>query len=316
MWKEWLVLLLGVVVLLVGADVMIRGARNIARALGISPLVIGLTVVAFGTSAPELFVSLAAAFQGNADVAVGNVIGSNTFNILVIIGLSCMVSKISIGSAVRWREMPIMIAVMLAFVLVSWDLVITRVEGMFLFCGILAYLFMNYRLVVGGKVKVEDVIEDIDELDQVSTNYMRNFGFVIAGLAGLIYGAELVVNQATFLARYFGISELVIGVTLVAAGTSLPELATTVLAALKGEPDLAVGNAIGSNIFNALCVIGATATVQPLTVNPQALAFDLPYMFFACLLVWPLMIWRRDLSRPEGGLMLAGYVSYIYLIVA
>ena len=317
MLTHYLLLFVGLVVLVVGADSLIRGASNVAKHFGISALVVGLTVVAFGTSAPELFVSVAAAFRGSADVAVGNVLGSNLFNILVIVGITSLLAPVEIGKAVIHREMPIMLAVLGAFLFVSWDLTITRVEGIALFSGLLGYLYLNYWLVKRGRVKLEEIEAGLEEAkSSESPNMFKQATFIILGLAGLVYGADLIVTNAVVIAKSLGVSDLIIGITLVAAGTSLPELATTVVAAWKGEPDLAIGNAVGSNVFNVLCVIGLTSVVTPLSVNPIARGFDLPYMFIACFLVWPLMYWRRTLRKLDGIFMLAGYAVYLVLLFA
>ena len=309
-------LIVGFVVLVVGAESLVRGATNIAKTFGISTLVIGLTVVAFGTSAPELFVSLVAAFKGTADVAVGNVIGSNIFNVLMIIGCSAIIAPVEISYAVRRREMPIMLITLGLMYLVAWSGVISRWEGWLLFVGILVYLVWNY---LSARRSVTVVIASKEEESRPSASgkfIFKNINFVILGLVGLVFGSNLIVDNATFIAKTYGVSDLVIGITLVAVGTSLPELATTVVAAIKGEPDLAVGNAIGSNVFNVLCVIGLTAGITPLSVNPQALSVDLIVMLVSCFAVWPLMLYRRKFGRLEGGLLVlvyAGYIAYLAL---
>lgn len=316
---ELILLIVGLGVLVFGADLMVRGASSIALSLGISTLVVGLTVVAFGTSAPELFVSVAAAFEGKGDVAIGNIIGSNIFNILIIIGLTAVLAPVQIARSVSWREMPIMLIAAGLFWIFSMDGTISQLEGGVLALGILLYIVENYLVVRYGKSSLtSEILQEIEEEEtaQARRPLIKNLIFIIFGLAGLIAGAELVVGNATLIAQSIGISDLVIGVTLVAVGTSLPELATTCVAALKGEPDLAVGNAVGSNIFNVLCVIGFTALIQPLSVSSQALGFDLPFMFIACILFWPAMLLFGKLGRFSGLCMLGVYGSYIYLVLA
>lgn len=313
MFLSYFNLIIGFVILVVGAEMLVKGATRFARSFGISTLVIGLTVVAFGTSAPELCVSVAAAWRGTADVAIGNVIGSNIFNVLIIIGLSaCIVPLVVTRSVVR-REMPIMLLALALFLLFSLDGVISRFEGLLLVIGIVGYLALNFVLYRMQTQSIEMLDLDDDESGQ-KAGTLRNGAFILAGLIGLVAGAELIVGSASAIARGFGISELVIGVTLVAIGTSLPELATTVVAACKREADLAVGNAIGSNIFNVFCVIGTTALLSPLNVSQKAIDFDLGYMFCACFLVWPLMVFRSRLGLLSGLLMLSGYVVYVYLV--
>ncbi|MDC0357502.1 calcium/sodium antiporter [Oligoflexia bacterium] len=312
MLVECALLIVGFFVLVLGAEILVRGARDIAKSFGISTLIVGLTVVAFGTSAPELFVSLTAAFHGNADVAVGNIIGSNLFNVLIIIGLAALIAPVHIASAIVKREMPIMLFSLALFVLFSIDLKISHLEGGILFAGIIAYLALSYKAVKKGKA----ALIAIDEPNQEQTHARKtvwNVAFVLAGFVGLVLGANLIVDNATIIARHFGVSDLVIGITLVAIGTSLPELATTIIAALRGEPDLAVGNAIGSNIFNVFCVIGLTGAITPLSVNPAALNFDLLFMLIALLCVWPLMLSRR-MGRVKGTIMLVAYFGYIGVV--
>ncbi len=316
-WQIFL-LLLGFGALVLGAESLVHGAKQIAKAFGVSTLIIGLTVVAFGTSAPELFVSTAAAFKGTADVAVGNIIGSNLFNVLVIIGLSAIISPLNVSSGVVKREMPIMIAALGIFWLASINGKIGRVEGSFIFAGILAYLALNYYLVLRDSAAAKAYLEgqeDVVDIEKTPPQkYAKSLGFILLGLAGLVGGSELIVDSATTIAKTFGISDLVIGVTLVAVGTSLPEVATTAVAAFQGESDLSVGNAVGSNIFNVLCVIGLTAIITPLVVSDSALNFDMAFMFFACAAVWPLMFFRRRLARVEGVLLILVYVAYIFFV--
>lgn len=307
MLLSFVLLVVGLTVLVFGADLLVKGAQNLAVRLGVSPLVVGLTVVAFGTSAPELCVSVAAALNDKADVAVGNVLGSNLFNILVIIGLTAVISPVRIARSIRHREMPIML---LSLVLTAWfslSGVIGRVEGAILFGGILLYLIYSYLQVRYGQLHVEE---------QASESSLKaDIVFVLLGLVGLVAGAELSVQHAVIIATFFGVSEFVIAVTLIAVGTSLPELATTLVAAARGEPDLAVGNAVGSNIFNVFCVLGATGLVVPIPVSASVLQFDGPFMIAACFFVWGLMWIRMEFNRLFGVLMLTVYLAYLVGII-
>ncbi len=311
-------LIAGLVILVGGAEYLVRGARVLALILGIPTLVVGLTVVAFGTSAPELFVSLAAALEGNGDVAIGNVVGSNICNILLIIGVTALLSPIHIAPTLAKREMPIMLLSLVAMIFFSYDLQISFLEGAGLMLGLIAYLIMNYVVVHRGEstLQAEVLEEEAEEEAALSRkNVPLNLFFVVLGLAGLVVGAELIVTNATLIARAVGISDLVIGVTLVALGTSLPELATTVVAATRGEADLAVGNAVGSNIFNVLCVIGLTTLITPLSVAATALQFDMVVMLLVSLLIWPVMLFRGKIGRLSGSVMLVSYVIYIAAVV-
>lgn len=297
-------LIVGIAILLGGAEMLVRGSRSLALSFGISTLIVGLTVVAFGTSAPELFVSLAAALDGTADVAIGNVIGSNLFNFLVIIGISAILSQVVIAKQLIRIEIPIMLCSLFAMYFFARDGVIERFEGILLFIGLLGYLLYSYLGVTNDDADSQPQTKDLIPL---KTSIL----FVVLGLVGLVIGARFIVDGAVFIARSFGISELIIGVTLVAAGTSLPELATTIIAAKEGEPDLAVGNAVGSNIFNVFCVIGSTAIVQPLAVVPSAVQYDLPFMCLGCLIFWPIFFLKGRASRLTGFSMIGIYVSYI-----
>ena len=303
---------LGLALLFVGADILIRGATGIARQFGVSTLVVGLTVVAFGTSAPELFVSVNAAWRGVADLAVGNVIGSNIFNILMIIGLSSLIAPMEVQSAVIRRDMPIMLAVLVLFYLAGMNGVIGRLEGGGLFIGILSYVYYNYRIATHSEIH-ELANEDLEQADDSSTNFslQRNLLFVGFGLIAMVFGSNWIVENATVIAKAFHVSDLVIGITLVAIGTSLPEVATTVVAAYRHESDLALGNGIGSNVFNVLAVIGLTGLILPLTVSQRAIEIDMPFMLISCFAVWPLMMFRRRLGRFEGLAMVAVYGAYV-----
>jgi len=316
MVSEFLILTLGLILLIGGAEFLVRGSTDIARSFGISTLIIGLTIVAFGTSAPELFVSLQASLSGTADVAVGNVVGSNIFNILMIIGLAALIKPLEISRAVLLREMPLMLAVLGVMVYCAHNGLISRLEGIILFVGIICYLIMNYALVKRRRVAalMEKELKEGEKDEHQGDGLVKNLFFVAGGLVALVAGAHWIVDSSLIIARHFAVSELVIGISLVAIGTSLPEVATTIAAARRKQGDLAVGNAIGSNIFNVLCVIGATATVTPLPVNQSAIDFDIWFMFFACLLAWPFMKTGNKVSRLEGSVMIAVYVGYMYYL--
>ena len=311
---------LGLVLLVFGADVLVGGAARIATRFGISPLVVGLTVVAFGTSAPELAVSVTAALspEGGADVALGNVVGSNIFNVLFILGLAALVSPLVVQRQLVRIDVPLMILACGACWLMALDGAITRLDGAILFGALLAYTFLLVRIARrSGDAPDEEVPSDAK--GALTARLPIQLGMIVAGLAMLVVGSGWLVDGAVAFARLFGVSELIIGLTIVAAGTSLPELATSVIAAYRGQRDIAVGNVVGSNIFNVFCVLGVSSMISPrgVAVAPAALSFDIPVMTavaFACL---PVFMTGGSITRWEGALFVAYYVAYTtYLILA
>ena len=314
MFLNIILLFVGITLLVLGAEYMVRGASRVAASFDIDPLVIGLTVVAFGTSAPELCVSVIAALEGTADVAVGNVVGSNICNILLIIGAAALFGSVSIPSAVVKRELPIMIAVMGVFYFFASSGEVSRVEGVALTVGILLYVAVSYYLALRDPSVSEFADEEI--LQPESRNLKRDGLFVVGGILGMVFGADLIVDSAVAIARAFSVSDLIIAITLVAVGTSLPELATTVVASKRGQAELAVGNAIGSNIFNVLCVIGVTSTIAPLPVSSEALSNDFPFMLLTSVVLLPLVMKRNPLKKGDGIGMLVVYALYVgYLVI-
>ncbi len=307
-------LILGLALILVGANALTDGASAIARRMGISDLVVGLTVVAFGTSAPELVISVMAAISGSAPLAIGNVVGSNIFNILVIIGVTAMVKPMIIQRSVMSLEIPMVILSSVILLMLgnsawidgSGVNQVSRLSGLFLL--ILFLLFMRYTF--ASAKNPENSQTEPEAIKPMAL--WKSILYVVGGLAGLIWGGDLFVDGASAIASALGVSEAVIGLTIVAAGTSLPELATSIVAATKGKPGLAIGNVIGSNIFNTLMVLGASATITPLpfgsignldllTLLGASLAFYLFGWFFK----------RRTITRVEGGILTLGYVGYI-----
>lgn len=312
----YLALVGGLVVLTMGADVLVRGASGLARAAGVTPLVVGLTVVAFGTSAPEVAVSVRASVAGQTGVALGNVVGSNVFNILVILGLSAVVAPLLVQRQLVRQDVPVLIGVSLLPILMALDGALARWEGILLLGGGATYAAF---LVWGGlRSAARASGPRLPRVPPAFRTWAVGILLVGVGLVGLVLGAHLFLEGAVAVARGFGISELVIGLTLVAAGTSLPELATSIVAAVRGERDIAVGNAIGSNIFNILVVLGAAATVAPagLPVPPGALTFDLPVMVAVALVCLPIFFTDWTITRGEGVLFVAYYVAYlVYLFL-
>lgn len=314
-------LIAGLVLLVAGAEVLVRGAAKLAAQFGIPPLIIGLTVVAFGTSAPETAVSVQSAFNGSGDLAIGNVIGSNIANVLLILGMTALIAPLIVSRQLIRLDVPIMIGASLLTFGLAWDGSLSRLDGALLFAGVLTYT--GFLIYSARKDKGSDDDEFAKEfgLDEAPKPYawVINLGLIIAGLVLLVAGSNFLVEGAVTLARALGISELVIGLTVVAIGTSLPELATSILAAIKGERDIAVGNIVGSNIFNLLCVLGLASLVSPaaISVSPNALAFDFPVMIAVAVACLPIFFAGYRINRWEGLLFLAYYVAYtLYLILS
>ena len=309
----------GLVALIAGAEAMVRGASRLAASWGISPLVVGLTVVAFGTSAPEMAVSVGAALSGSSDLAIGNVVGSNIANILLILGISALVAPLLVAEQIIRQEIPIMIGASLLVAVMALDGGIGRVEAALLFALVIAY---TVYLVVQSR-RASQATEDEFSSEIPTSQWDRHWGvqaaLVLGGLALLVLGADWLVGSAVVFARHFGVSDLVIGLTVVAVGTSMPEIATSLIAALRGQRDIAVGNVIGSNIFNLLAVLGAAGMVSTggLSVPEAARNFDLWVMLavaFACL---PILLTGREIARWEGAIFLGYYAAYtLYLVLA
>ena len=307
----------GVVLLIWGADLLVRGAAHLAALAGISPLVIGLTVVAMGTSAPELAVSLRATLGGQAELTLGNVVGSNIANVLLILGLAAVAAPLLVAARVLQREVPTMIGVSLLLWLLSADGALSRLDGLVLI-GLLV-VFLAVTVVLERRSAGEGAAGLVAPGAQGRGGVLTNLGLLVGGLILLVAGAQWLVDGAVTFARALGVSELVIGLTVVAVGTSLPEIATSVLASLRGEREIAVGNVVGSNILNILGVLGLTTVLspQPLQVPPSALAFDVPVLVATAVACLPIFFNGRLIARWEGALFLAYYVAYTaYLVLA
>jgi len=316
----------GLILLIVGGELLVRGASKLAISTGISPLVVGLTVVAFGTSSPELAVSLQAAAAGEVDIALGNVVGSNIFNVLLILGLSALITPLVVDGQIIRQEVPIMIGASLLLFAVSLDGGISRGEGavfVILLAGYTTFLIWQSRRQTqalqseyAGERHIADSLAHRTAWDDKLTVQLL---LIAAGLVLLVLGSGWLIEAATTIAKALGVSELVIGLTIVAAGTSLPEVAASVTAALKGQRDIAVGNVIGSNIFNILCVLGISSLVAPtaLAVAPSLLRFDMLVMIAVAIACLPIFFTGRTIARWEGAVFLGYYVAYTaYLILA
>lgn len=311
---------IGVGALVVGAEGLVRGAARLAARTGLSPVIIGLTVVAFGTSAPELAVSMGAAIRDEADLAVGNVVGSNIANVLLVLGLAAVAGGgLMVAQRIVRIDVPIMIVLSIAVFALGYDGQLSRWEGLAFVLTLIGYL--TWTVVSARRSDEPDVADEYDEA--LSEEKLResspiaDVGFVLAGLVLLVVGSSALVEAATDIASTLGVSELVIGLTVVAVGTSLPEIATSVLAAARGQRDLAVGNAVGSNLFNILAVLGITALVSPsaLPIPDGAISLDIPVMIAVAIACLPIFWNGYSLQRWEGWLFLAYYAAYVAWLV-
>lgn len=292
-----------------GAEWLVRGASRFARSFHIKPVVIGLTIVAFGTSAPELVTSITAGIKHLSDIAMGNVIGSNIANIGLILGLSALVRPLSIDMKLLYREMPIVVGISFLLYFMGWDGTLSRTEGGILCGGIVMYTFYVYRVALKETNAIEHEYEEF--LETKNTNNKNNIFLILIGLGALLAGAHFLVHAAIYIAKIIGISELVIGLTVIAVGTSLPELATSMVAAIRKESDISVGNVLGSNIFNILAVLGISSMIQPLSINTTSLVVDMPVMLFFSIFLIPLITWKFVLTRGQGVFLLMGYGIYV-----
>jgi cation:H+ antiporter len=310
----------GLVALIAGAEAMVRGASRLAASWGISPLVVGLTVVAFGTSAPEMAVSVGAALSGSSDLAIGNVVGSNIANILLILGVSALVAPLLVAEQIIRQEIPIMIGASLLVAVMALDGGIGRVEAALLFVLVIAY---TVYLVVQSR-RASQAVEDEFASEIPTSSWDRHWGvqaaLVLGGLGLLVFGADWLVGAAVVFARHFGVSDLVIGLTVVAVGTSMPEIATSLIAALRGQRDIAVGNVVGSSTFNILGCLGLSGLVSGdpgLLVPAAILHFDIWVMIAVALACLPVFMTGREIARWEGGVFVLYYAAYVtYLILA
>ncbi|HEX2191498.1 MAG TPA: calcium/sodium antiporter [Longimicrobiaceae bacterium] len=308
---------LGIGILIAGAELLVRGASRLAAAVGISPLVVGLTVVAFGTSSPELAVSVQSSLSGQAGLAVGNVVGSNICNVLLILGISAAVTPLVVAQQLIRLDVPLMIAASVAVLLMALDGTVGRLDGLLLFGGVLAYTTFLVRQSRRETAAVRaEYEEEFGPAAVGPPSVLRDSALIAGGLALLVLGSRWLVNGAVELATALGVSELVIGLTVVAVGTSLPEVATSVMASIRGERDIAVGNVVGSNLFNLLAVLGLTGVVAPdgIAVEPSALRFDIPVMIAVAVACLPVFA-GQVMTRWEGLLFLTYYLAYTAYVV-
>ncbi len=310
-------LIAGLVLLISGAELLVRGASRLALAAGLPPLVVGLTIVAFGTSAPEVLVTVTSSLGGQANVAIGNVVGSNIFNVLFILGLAAVITPLAVHARLVRVDVPIMIGASIVVIVLALDHLVSRVEGLGLLAALAAYTGYLIHQARGDAAGPEGRVPGAEDLADAEVGLPVAVGLVAGGLALLVAGAWLLVEAAVTLAQALGVSDLVIGLTIVAVGTSLPEVATSIVAAVRGQRDIAVANVVGSNIFNLLAVLGLGGLAAPsgLPVAPGALAFDLPVMLAVAVATLPLVYTGHRLDRWEGGVFLGYYVTYAAFLI-
>ena len=297
-----LFLIIGIIFLLLGGDMLVNSSTALAKRLNVSPFLIGITVVSFGTSAPELLVSLNAAVMGSTGIAIGNVIGSNIANIALVLGLTILIRPINVDSKKYLFAWLVMFVSSIMFFAFSLDGVIDFIDGLFFISGLMFFITLSIRY---RNSSIEE-----DEIEEITDTKMIPVYFIL-GAAGLYFGSEFLVTNSVIVAKYFGISEFVIGITIVALGTSLPELVTSVIAILKGHSSISIGNLIGSNIFNVFAVLGITSLVQPLNSDRSILTSDLPVMIGITVLLGFFLFITHRLRRTEGLLLISIYLIYV-----
>ena len=316
-----LLLIGGLILILLGANGLTDGAASVAKRFRIPPIVIGLTIVAFGTSAPELTVSVSSALKGSADIAIGNVVGSNIFNTLMIVGCTALFAPIVITRNTLRKEIPLCILSSIVLLICANDVfldkapenILNRIDGLLLLCFFV--IFMGYTFAIASKPGTTEQAGQ-EETEIKTLPWWKSILYIIGGLAALIFGGQLFVDGATGIARNLGVSESIIGLTLVAGGTSLPELATSIVAALKKNPEIAIGNVIGSNLFNIFFVLGCSASITPLHLSGIT-NFDLFTLVGSGILLWlfGLFFAKRTITRIEGGIMILCYVAYTVVLI-
>jgi cation:H+ antiporter len=315
----WLLSGLGLIILLLAGDALVRGAVNLSLRLGVPALIVSLTIVAFGTSAPELLISIKAVSHDADGIALGNVVGSNTANILLVLGIPALMRALHTSECDTRKNYVFMLIASVLFIALAFCGTFTIWSGLILLSALSVVLFIAFREARnhrrnGKACAAEDDLEEIEEADP-NMPYWRVGVYLLLGLIGLPLGADLLVDNSTVIARTYGVSETVIGLTLVAIGTSLPELATTVMAAMRRQADVALGNVIGSNMFNLLAIVGIATFVGPISVDPEFLEFDLWVMLAASLLLVPFVFFKQDITRAWGVGLSALYLAYLAVLL-
>ena len=323
MFVTILLFIAGLAALIFGAELFLKAVDHFGLKWGVSPLIMGLTVVAFATGAPELAISLKAALNGSADLVLGNIIGSNIANILLILGITALIAPISITGRIVRVDVPIVIAASATLYFLARDGELSTFDGVVLLLGLAAYSFYTFIHIKNSRKQGEeddeifDYDEDPEDLAKGSWFYIKNIGLLLIGLALIVFGSDWMVDSAVAIATVLGMSELVIGLTIVSIGTSLPEVATSLSAARKGKADIAVANVLGSNLYNILLTLGLTLVIAPnvLDVSPQAIALDLPFMVAVSLGCIPIFIAGFNLTRSDGFVFLLYYTTYLAYLV-
>ncbi|CUH52578.1 calcium/sodium antiporter [Shimia marina] len=319
---EWLLVSLGLVILLLAGDALVRGAVNLSLRIGIPALIVSLTIVAFGTSAPELLISIQAALKNAPGIAIGNVVGSNIANILLVLGVPALLAPIHTSHCNSKRNYMLMLAASVLFIALAADGFFRLGNGLVLLTALTFVLGSavyqarcHKKAEAAADAAMAETAMEEEEVEGADPDmpWWRIIVFLLLGLVGLPLGADLMVDNAEIIARRYGVSDTVIGLTLIALGTSLPELATTVMAALRRQADVALGNVIGSNMFNLLAIIGVTAIIHPIRVDPDFFEFDFWVMLAASLMLMPFVFFRRDITRIWGAVLTVLYVTYILI---
>lgn len=300
-----LLFMAGIATLLIGGEFLIRGSSRLAKSLGINPIIIGLSIIAFGTSAPEFIVSLIAAIKGSGDIAIGNIVGSNISNIGLILGITAVISTLFVNNRLLKLKLPVLFTFTAIFIGLSFNKVLGLIEGTILIVCFVATIIYYYYISVTYR-KFEPPIEDSD-----NNHTLKQVGFIVFGIAGLVIGAQLLVDKSIYFARLAGVSELVIAVSAVAIGTSLPELTASIFAAIKKEHELILGNIIGSNIFN-MGILGIVSVIKPIEVNPEIFKIQFPVMAILTLCLLPAMKTNYKIDKFEGILFLTIYAVFLY----
>lgn len=311
---DFLFLIAGFAILLLAGDILVRGAVSLAEKLGIPSIVIGLTIVAFGTSAPELVISLDAALTGFGNMAIGNVVGSNIANILLVLGMPAMIKAIPCGGAGSARSAMFMIGVTIVFIICAFIQPIGLIHGIVLLTCLVLFLADSVRFTRKQKAMGEEVEDPLDEVEGRIDNNWIAAGLLILGLIGLPIGGHMAIEGAVGIARSLNVSETAIALTIVALGTSLPELITSLMAARKGHTELAMGNVIGSNVFNLLAIIGITSVVIPIPVDTRIMQFDIWVMVASSLILLPFVFFCKPIRRRFGLLMILSYIAYLFMV--
>ena len=317
---QWIYAGLGLVILLLAGDSLVRGAVNLSLRVGIPALIVSLTIVAFGTSAPELLIAISAVQDGAPGIALGNVVGSNTANVLLVLGIPALLARLHTSECETKKTYLFMMGASVLFIALAWRGVFDWIAALILLAaltGVLIDSFLHaqrHRREMAALALEEDALEDLEGADP-DMPWWKIGVFLVLGLVGLPLGAQLLVDSSVIIARTFGVSETVIGLTLVAVGTSLPELATTVMAAIRRQADVALGNVIGSNMFNLLAIIGVAALIGPIPVDPAFLHFDLWVMLGASVLLLPFVFLKQDITRAWGIVLTALYAAYVAVLL-